>query len=112
MSEVSSAQPPASPVSKDTRTFKEKYIDLEFNWELLMSVSLEFVASITFIFGIMQLPYLGLGSAVSGLIIAFIAIVTIYAFGPRCGAPFNPCIVVGLMFGGKINLIKGTCNLY
>ncbi len=93
--------------SKKELTFREKYIDQEYNWEFWSSIALEFVATIVFILGIMQIPYIGLGPVVSGLIVFFLAAVTIYAFAPRCGAPFNPCITLGLMCGGKINLIKG-----
>lgn len=92
----------------EQKTFKEKYVDLKWDANLCLTLITEFIATITFIFGIMNLVQLGGGAAFVGFAIASIATVVIYAFGPRCGAPFNPAIVAGLMVAGKINLIQGT----
>lgn len=93
-------------------TFKEKYIDLTYDWNLLVTLCTEFVCTTIFNTAIMSLGFLRMGAVSNALVIFFIAAVVIYAFGPRSGAPFNPAIVLGLMCGLKMNLVLGiliTC---
>lgn len=89
------------------KTFREKYVDQKFDKNFLWVLMTEFICTIIFIFGIMNLPQLSGSAAFNAFTIAAIATSIIYAFGPRCGAPFNPAIVTGLMCGGKMNIIKG-----
>lgn len=79
-----------------------------YDWDLLFSLCTEFVCTTVFILAVYSLGFLQMGPAVNGLVVFFAASTVIYAFGPRCGAPFNPAIVLGLMVGGKINIIKGV----
>lgn len=89
-------------------TFKEKYIDLKYDWNLLLTLCTEFVCTTIFNTAIMSLGFLQMGPEVNALVIFFVAAVVIYAFGPRSGAPFNPAIVLGLMCGLKMNLVLGS----
>jgi glycerol uptake facilitator-like aquaporin len=94
------------------KTFKEKYVDQKIDMTFAWTLMTEFIATIIFIFTIMNLVVIPVPTAYAAFVIASIALCVIYAFGPRCGAPFNPAIVTGLMFGGKMNIIKGKCSLF
>ena len=97
-----------SSTLQDQRTFRQKYVDIQYNYDLFSALALEFLCTVVFVYAIMQIPYIQYSLAMSGLIVAFAAYMVIYAFFYRCGAIFNPCITLGLMVTGKFNLIKGT----
>ena len=90
------------------QTFKEKYIDLNYDWDLVFELSAEFICTIIFVLGIFTFPLYQWGAAITGFAVFMIATFVIYTFGRRCGALFNPAIATGLMCAGKLNIIKGT----
>lgn len=92
------------------KTFKEKYVDQKFDLVFAWTLMTEFIATIIFIFAIMNLVVFPFPSAYAAFLIASIALCVIFAFGARCGAPFNPAIVTGLVCGGKMNIIKGLMS--
>lgn len=93
------------------QTFKEKYIDLKYDWDLAFELSAEFICTIIFVLGIFTFPLYQWGSAITGFAVFMIASFVINTFGRRCGALFNPAIATGLMFAGKLNIVKGTHHL-
>lgn len=98
--------------SMTDKTFREKYVDQEFDLSFFWTLMTEFISTTIFIFTIMNLAVLrGIPTAYVAFAVACIGLVVIYAFGPRVGTPFNPAIVVGLVLGGKMSLLRGKSTL-
>lgn len=89
----------------ETKTFKEKHIDQDYDWKLAKVLATEFMATFTFMFVIMTIPLFNLGSAYTAMNIALVSIIVVSAFGPRCGAPYNPAIIIGFMVVGKMKIV-------
>lgn len=80
----------------------------EFNIRFAQYITAEFIGTVLYMVGIMNLSYGGLDVTVQALGRASLAISISFAFALRFNTYFNPTVNFGLLIGSNLNIWLGN----